>query len=210
MLQTTAKKRPSADQTRAKILKVAQKLFARKGFAATSISDIAEQAKINQSLIYHHFIDKKMLWRKVKHHLLENYSIYNEVKAFDELAQADLKNFLRQIMALRFNFYDKYPEVIRILNWQRLEPDKKDLQHSCWAPQERWLKAVKDFQKRGEVRAAILPEVAVNIMWNAISGYFMDHYPQFSVANQKTKQEYLEATIDCVYRSLAVIKHEAE
>lgn len=196
------KKRPSADQTRTKILKVAQKLFAKKGFAATSISDIAEQAKINQSLIYHHFIDKKTLWRYAKHSLLENYSAFNEVKAFDELAKADFKIFLQQILALRFNFYDKYPDVVRLINWQRLEPDKKELQATCWAPPEKWLKAIKDFQKRGEMRPDIHPEVAMNIMWNAVTGYFMDHYPQFATANSKTKQEYLESTVDCVYRAL--------
>lgn len=206
MLLETVKKRPSADQTRNKILKVAQKLFAKKGYAATSISDIAEQAKINQSLIYHHFVDKKTLWRYAKHNLLESYSVYNEVKAFDELAKTDFKSFLQQILALRFNFYDKYPDVVRLINWQRLEPDKKDLQSTCWAPPEKWLKAIKDFQKRGEMRSDLLPEIAMNFMWNTISGYFMDHYPQFVAANQKTKQEYLDLTVDCVYRALANIQ----
>lgn len=204
----TTKKRPSADQTRAKILKVAQKLFAKKGYAATSISDIAEQAKINQSLIYHHFVDKKSLWRYAKHNLLENYSVYNEVKAFDDLAKADFKSFLQQILTLRFNFYDRFPDVVRLINWQRLEPDRKELQATCWASPEKWLKAVKEFQRRGEMRADIMPEIAMNIMWNSITGYFMDHYPQFISANQKGKQEYLDKTIDCIYRALAHI-HES-
>ena len=208
MVLEPTKKRPSADQTRTKILKVAQKLFAKKGYAATSISDIAEQAKINQSLIYHHFVDKKNLWRYAKHNLLENYSVYNEVKAFDDLAKNDFKSFLQQILALRFNFYDKYPDVVRLLNWQRLEPDKKELQATCWAPSEKWIKAIKDFQKRGEMRADISPEVAMNLMWNSVTGYFMDHYPQFAVANEKTKQEYLEKTVDCVYRALAHFEPE--
>lgn len=210
MLPKTAKKRPSADQTRTKILKVAQKLFAKKGYAATSISDIAEQAKINQSLIYHHFIDKKTLWRHAKHNLLESYAVYNEVKNFDELAKADFKSFLYQILALRFNFYDKYPDVVRLINWQRLEPDKKDLQTTCWAPPEKWIKVIKEFQKRGEMRNDLLPEVAMNIMGNAVTGYFMDHYPQFAAANLKTKQEYLESTVECVYRALANFDKEVK
>jgi AcrR family transcriptional regulator len=208
MVLKTPKKRPSADQTRAKILKVAQKLFAKKGYAATSISNIAEQAKINQSLIYHHFTDKKSLWRYAKHDLLENYAVYNELKAFDELAENDFKSFLQQILTLRFNFYQKYPDIVRLLNWQRLDPDKKDLQTTCWAAPEQWLRAIKEFQRRGEMRTDLLPEIAMNLMWNAATGYYVDHFPQFEQADQKTRSDYLALTIDCVYRALANINYE--
>jgi AcrR family transcriptional regulator len=58
--------RTVADTTRKKILDAARKLFVKNGFAGTSISDIAGLAKINQSLIYHHFRDKQELWKGLK------------------------------------------------------------------------------------------------------------------------------------------------
>src|SRR5690242_1636043 len=41
--------------TKTVILNAALTVFIQKGFAGASISDIAKLAKINQSLIYHHF-----------------------------------------------------------------------------------------------------------------------------------------------------------
>ena len=57
--------RPSADNTRKVILNAARDLFVKKGFAGTSISEIAKQAKVNQSLIYHHYANKESLWTAV-------------------------------------------------------------------------------------------------------------------------------------------------
>jgi len=66
LLMTTVKKKPN-QSAEAKIINVAKKLFSEKGFAGTSISDLAKAAEINQSLIYHYFENKEALWRRVKH-----------------------------------------------------------------------------------------------------------------------------------------------
>mgnify|MGYP002789645991 CR=1 FL=1 len=66
--------RPSADPTRAAIINAARHCFAQKGFAGSSISYIAKQAEINQSLIYHHFGNKRDLWIAVKVQILDDYN----------------------------------------------------------------------------------------------------------------------------------------
>jgi len=46
-------------KTKEKILRVAEQLFAEKGFNGTSIDKIAKAAGVNKGLIYYHFKDKK-------------------------------------------------------------------------------------------------------------------------------------------------------
>jgi len=46
-------------KTKEKILGVAERLFAEKGFNGTSIDKIAKTAGVNKGLIYYHFKDKK-------------------------------------------------------------------------------------------------------------------------------------------------------
>jgi AcrR family transcriptional regulator len=46
-------------KTKEKILRVAEQLFAEKGFNGTSIDKIAKTAGVNKGLIYYHFKDKK-------------------------------------------------------------------------------------------------------------------------------------------------------
>lgn len=47
--------------TRKKILKEAQILFMQKGYKSTSTREIAQQSKITQPALYHHFKDKETI-----------------------------------------------------------------------------------------------------------------------------------------------------
>ena len=53
--------RTGGEKTRRKILDVAEKLFAEKGFDAASVEEIAKTAGVNKALIYYHFKDKNDL-----------------------------------------------------------------------------------------------------------------------------------------------------
>lgn len=54
-----------AAQTRQAILDAARCEFAAKGFAATSIADIAHRSKVTHGALYHHFANKEALFRSV-------------------------------------------------------------------------------------------------------------------------------------------------
>ena len=50
--------RTGGEKTKKKILKVAEDLFAERGFNGTSVDLIAKQTGVNKALIYYHFKDK--------------------------------------------------------------------------------------------------------------------------------------------------------
>jgi TetR/AcrR family transcriptional regulator, cholesterol catabolism regulator len=52
---------PTVD-ARERILRAAEKLFAEKGYAATSVGDIADAAETNRALLYYYFEDKHSLY----------------------------------------------------------------------------------------------------------------------------------------------------
>jgi len=70
----TAKRLP-ADRRRQQLLDVALKLFARRGFNATTMDDIAEAAGVTKPLLYQHFASKRALYLElldsVSHAMLE-------------------------------------------------------------------------------------------------------------------------------------------
>ena len=47
------------------IMRAAEGLFASKGYANTSIADIAKAAGVSKALVYHHFADKDELFRQI-------------------------------------------------------------------------------------------------------------------------------------------------
>src|SRR5258708_13203125 len=58
-----------SERSRNVILDSALKLFAHRGFGATSVRDIAEAADVSKGNVYHHFPDKESIFRA----LLDRY-----------------------------------------------------------------------------------------------------------------------------------------
>jgi AcrR family transcriptional regulator len=58
-----------SEKSRQQILDAALKLFSHKGYGATSVRDIAEEADLSKGNVYHHFPDKETIFRA----LLDRY-----------------------------------------------------------------------------------------------------------------------------------------
>ena len=62
---TTSSERSSQQDSRTALLAAAKSLFARKGYAATTVREIVELAGVNVSLISYHFGGKEGIYREV-------------------------------------------------------------------------------------------------------------------------------------------------
>jgi TetR/AcrR family transcriptional regulator, acrAB operon repressor len=58
-----------SEKSKQQILDAALKLFSHKGYGATSVRDIAEEAELSKGNVYHHFPDKETIFRA----LLDRY-----------------------------------------------------------------------------------------------------------------------------------------
>jgi AcrR family transcriptional regulator len=58
-----------SERSREQILRAALKLFSHRGYGATSVRDIAEEAELSKGNVYHHFPDKETIFRA----LLDQY-----------------------------------------------------------------------------------------------------------------------------------------
>jgi len=66
-----------SERSRKQILKASLKLFSHRGYGATSVNDIADEAGLSKGNVYHHFPDKETIFRA----LLDQY--------FQELSKPD-------------------------------------------------------------------------------------------------------------------------
>ena len=64
-----ASRREQREQTRHRILGAAVQCFARSGFEAASLADIANQAAVTKALVQYHFSTKEQLWKAAARHL---------------------------------------------------------------------------------------------------------------------------------------------
>lgn len=171
-VKKTSLKQLSADKTRGKILKAARKLFVIHGFAGTSIGKIATLASVNHSLIFHHFKNKEGLWKAVKQNIVEESNSYS--KSIPDLTPS-FYDFLKQLITQSIQFYQKNPDIIRMISWQRLElKNKKDIGISLSPEAQRWLHALKHYQDKGDIHASAKLEFVLTYILSIISSLAMD------------------------------------
>jgi TetR/AcrR family transcriptional regulator, regulator of cefoperazone and chloramphenicol sensitivity len=116
-------KRPS-EITRDRILKTAVRLFAERGYEATSIRTLATKAHVNQAAINYHFKTKDGLYREVLrdaiHALTEDQLAHaQETQAMPR--ERALGEFVRQQLR-PLSARDDVTRYIHILNWEAVRP----------------------------------------------------------------------------------------
>jgi AcrR family transcriptional regulator len=115
--------RPS-DVTRERILKAAGRLFAERGYEATSVRAIVAKARVNQAAINYHFGGKDGLYREVLRasfkaltaHQLAHAEALKAMPPEQALA-AFVRDQLRPLLAR-----DELSRHLRIFNWETLHP----------------------------------------------------------------------------------------
>ncbi len=91
-----ARRLPRGQETRDRILGTALRLFAKRGYGAVSIEEIAQEAGVTKGAIYHWFADKDDVGRELQHDLYERLAaasasafrpgddvVTNTIRAFD-------------------------------------------------------------------------------------------------------------------------------
>lgn len=105
-----------SSETEIKLLAVATKLFADKGFAATSVKDISDAAQLNVSLISYHFGGKEGLFRACIEQFgrgrLETAKRLLQPATTLEEFRIRLKVYLDEVIVV----YLQNPDVIKILH----------------------------------------------------------------------------------------------
>jgi AcrR family transcriptional regulator len=115
--------RPS-DITRERIIKAAERLFAERGYDATSIRAIVAKARVNQAAINYHFDGKDGLYREVLRGAFralteQQLEHADEMKAMSR--EAALAEFIRRQLRPLLG-RDEYSRHMRILNWETVRP----------------------------------------------------------------------------------------
>lgn len=149
------------EATRAAIIQAAHRLFVEKGYADTSVSEIAREAGVTQSLIHHHFGSKQELWRQVGQNCLDEiYSLQGEL--LSKSSQLPGPEGLRMTLRGLFSFLRKRPDLVRLSLWVQLErplipvPDAEQLKTG-----QRLREHLLARQRAGTLRSDVRPEFIV-------------------------------------------------
>jgi AcrR family transcriptional regulator len=181
MASATSRSQAAADKRRL-ILDAAVRVFARQGFHACRVSDIADEAGVAYGLVYHYFSSKDEILDTV---FLERWNVLLHVIAEVDAGDGPAREKLRAIASFIVDSYRHDPDVMKVIivevtraanSFGRTHLGKISEAYSLIA------EVVAKAQKAGEFRTDVTPDFAALAFYGAIeqvlTGWIFDLLPQ--------------------------------
>ena len=187
------------EQTKLKLINAAKKLFIKNGFAATSITQIADLAKINRSLIFHHFGDKDNLWQLAKQSIEKNATEKLENKSIvPDFKSNSWPEFLFELINNLITFYRETPEIIALINWQRIENMQTSIGSKVNSAQK-IISAIDKYKKSGDIKPEIKSEYILCLILGISTSAGMDRIKFIQSAEEL--KEYINFCVDIIIKA---------
>jgi AcrR family transcriptional regulator len=116
-----------ADQTRARILQAAIKVFTEDGYSGGRIERISAEAESNDRMLYYYFGSKEKLFVRVLEHTYEQFNLAESTLRLDVSTPVET---LKQLVAFVWDYYVTHPEFVAILSIENLHKGKHARQSS--------------------------------------------------------------------------------
>jgi AcrR family transcriptional regulator len=159
--------RPAAvEEKRRQLLDAAVRVFARKGFHASRVGDIAEEAGVAHGLLYHYFDSKDQVLEAVFH---ENWSVLLARIASVEETDEPAVDQLRHIAAIVLRTWLHLPDVVRVVVREfGRSPELSARIGELAQPIDAIRRVIERGIARGEFRTDIDPRVAATVVYGSI------------------------------------------
>ena len=155
------------EERRRQILDAAVRAFAKKGYHASRVSDIAEEAGVAYGLVYHYFESKDAVLEAVFREMWGlMVAAINAMESLEESPREQLRKFC----AIVLRTWRDYPDVVRVLvrevarSGEQLQREVEEIALAFEALQ----RIVERGQEQGEFRADISPRLAAWIVYGAL------------------------------------------
>jgi TetR/AcrR family transcriptional regulator, fatty acid metabolism regulator protein len=156
----------AVEDKRRQLLDAAVRVFARKGFHASRVGDIAEEAGVAHGLLYHYFKSKDQVLEAVFH---ENWSVL--VARIESVEETDepAADQIRHIAAIVLRTWLHLPDVVRVVIQEfGRSPELAERIGELTRPIEVLQRVIARGVERGEFRADIDPAFAATVVYGSI------------------------------------------
>jgi TetR/AcrR family transcriptional regulator, fatty acid metabolism regulator protein len=189
----------SQEEKRRQILEAAVRAFARKGYHACRVGEIAEEAGVAYGLVYHYFGSKEEVLQTIfRDTWTQMLTRIDELEAEGDPASEQV----RKVTALLLRTWRRDPDLVRVLvrevtrSPEQLQQQIEEIGHAYEALE----RIVRRGQKSGEFRAEIDPKLAATVFYGALeevlTGWVMGQLPGGDAEIEKAEQAVVELLCD--------------
>jgi len=170
----------SQEEKRRQILNAAVRAFARKGYHACRVGEIAEEAGVAYGLVYHYFGSKEEVLQTIfRETWIQMLARIEEMEAEGDPASEQV----RKVTALLLRTWKRDPDLVRVLvrevtrSPEQLQQQVKEIGHAYEALE----RIIRRGQESGEFRPELDPQLAATVFYGALeevlTGWVMGQLP---------------------------------
>jgi TetR/AcrR family fatty acid metabolism transcriptional regulator len=177
--RTAGERQPGAEEKRRRILEAAVRVFARRGFHASRVGDIAEEAGVAHGLLYHYFSSKDEVLQTVfRENWAELLERFEQVEASDEPADEKLHGLVKILLRTWRNDPDLVTVMVREVGRSAHLASQVEVIGQGFAVIER---VIRQGQGEGVFRAELDPRLASWVVYGGLeeilTGWVMGRLP---------------------------------
>jgi TetR/AcrR family transcriptional regulator, fatty acid metabolism regulator protein len=187
----------AGEEKRRQLLDAAVRVFARKGYHASRVGDIAAEAGVAHGLLYHYFASKDQVLEAVFH---ENWSVLLARIASVEETDEPAADQLRHITAIVLRTWLHLPDVVRVVIREfGRSPELADRIGELAQPIEAIQRVIERGIERREFRQDIDPRVAATVFYGSIdellTAWVLDRLPSREEDVASAERTLLEVSL---------------
>jgi TetR/AcrR family fatty acid metabolism transcriptional regulator len=195
----TARSRAAEDRRR-QILDAAVRVFARQGFHACRVSDIADDAGVAYGLVYHYFSSKDEVLDTL---FLERWNVLLDVIRSVDTDEVAAREKLRTIASFIVDSYAHDPDLMKVIIVEVTRAANSFGRTHLAKIREAYeliAEIVAKAQAEGDFRADITPDFAAMAYYGAIeqvlTGWIFDVLPSGEQEFEEAKAQIVETICD--------------
>jgi AcrR family transcriptional regulator len=198
-MAATSRSQAAADKRRL-ILDAAVRVFARQGFHACRVSDIADEAGVAYGLVYHYFSSKDEILDTL---FLERWNVLLHVIAQAEAREVPVREKLHEVAAFIVDSYVHDPDVMKVIIVEVTRAANSFGRTHLGKIREAYEligEIVAKAQANGELRTDVTPEFAALAFYGAIeqvlTGWIFQLIPQSPADTEAAKSQIVDTICD--------------
>lgn len=196
--QTKQSKKPTDKQQ--KIVESAIQLFAEKGYANTSTSEIAKAAGVAEGTIFRHYGTKDNLLLSVILPFIKESIPTMAEDVFKEIMSKEItcfEDFLRALLKNRLNFFKENREIFQIFVKELLYNEQLKTEILPFFAENivsRVTKVIEVYKERGEL-ADIPTSTIQKMLFTLVGGYFVSRFVLLTNAPFASDEEEIDSVV---------------
>lgn len=175
------------------ILDIAARLFARGGYSATTVRDIADEAGILSGSLYHHFSSKEAIIREI----LEDY-LEGLLANYDDIVGRGLssRETLHALVQAAFEMIAEQPHSVALYQneaaFLQTQAGFEFLKPQSQRIEEVWQAQLAQGQADGEIRDSLNPAMAYRFIRDALWSVVRWYRPGGPSSIDEVQEQFIE------------------